>query len=204
MSSSNLGRWGAWAGTLGGLLWALFPLGELPEADAVLTPRGVLVYYGLGYLLPQLLLLMGLARLHTLCRRSYGLLGTVGFFVSSAALMLTFVGGAWEMTNITSTGTVSTAGYWTSIMGFFVLACGSGLLGLAIIGVLRDPPSYLGGLLLAIAEPLGFLFVFAVGGAWDFGSRVGLTVPCGVAWALLGYALLSQRGAALDRRARTS
>jgi hypothetical protein len=195
MPSSNLVRWGAWAGMLGGLLWALFPLGELPEVDSVLTLWGSLAYYVLGYLLPQLLMLFGLAGLHALRRGNYGLLGNVGIFVSFAALVLVFIGSAWDMTKIASTGAGSTVGYLTLIIGFFVLTWGSGLLGLAIIGRLHDLPSYLGGLLLSIAVPLGLLFVFTAGGAWDIGFWVGLTVPYGVGWTLLGYALLSKRDA---------
>ena len=195
MSSSNLVRWGAWAGMLGGLLWALFPLGELPEVDSVLTPWGSLAYYGLGYLLPQLLMLVGLAGLHALRTRGYGWLGNAGIFVSFLALVLVFAGSAWDMIKIASTGVGSTVGYLTLIVGFFVLTWGSGLLGLAIIGTPHDLPSYLGGLLLSIAVPLGVLFVFTAGGAWDFGFWVGQTLPYGVAWALLGYALLSKKDA---------
>jgi hypothetical protein len=103
-----------------------------------------------------------------------------------------------------STGIGSIVGYLTVIMGFFILAWGSALLGLAITGTLHDPPSYLGGLLLAIAVPLGLLFVFAAGAALDFGFWAGLTVPYGVAWALLGYALLSERDASVERPAHTS
>jgi hypothetical protein len=194
--SSNLTQWSARAGMLGGLLWALFPLGELPEVDSVLTPQGSLAYYGLGYLAPQLLLLLGLAGFHTLRRRSYGRLGTVGFLMSLTALVLTFAGGAFEMMKMVATGTGSTVGYLTLIMGFFILAWGSGLLGVAITGTLHDLPSYLGGMVLAIGVPLAFLFVFAAGGAWDFGFWVGLTVPYGAAWLLLGHALLSARGTA--------
>jgi len=181
---------------LGGLLWALFPLGELPVAGLVLTPQGSLAYYGFGYLLPQLLLLTGLKGLHTVCRRSYGRLGSVGFLMSFVALVLAFVGGAFEMMKIASTGAGSTVGYLTLIVSFFILAWGSALLGLAITGTLHDPLSYLGGLLLAIAVPLGLLFVFTAGAAWDFYFWVGLTVPYGVAWLLLGYALISERGTA--------
>jgi hypothetical protein len=195
MYSSNLVRWGAWAGMLGGLLWALFPLGELPEVDSVLTPRGSLAYYGLVYLLPQLLMVVGLARLHALRSDSYGWLGKVGIFVSFAALALVFTGSAWDMTRIASTGVGSTVGFLTLIVGFFLLTWGSGLLGLAMTGMTHNLPSYLGGLLLSIAVPLGLLLVFAAGGAWDFRFWVGLTVPYGVAWALLGYALLSERNA---------
>jgi hypothetical protein len=194
--SSNLTQWSGRAGMLGGLLWAQFPLGELPEVESVLTPQGSLAYYGLGYLLPQLLLLMGLVGLHTLHRRSYGWLGTLGFYVSLVALLLAFVGGAFEMTETAAMGTGSIVGYLTLIVSFFILAWGSALLGLAITGTLHDPLSYLGGLLLAIAVPLGLLFVFTAGAAWEPYFWVGLTVPYGVAWLLIGYALISARGTA--------
>lgn len=194
--SSDPTRWSAWAGLFGGLLWALFPLGELPVAHLVLTPKGSLAYYGLGYLCATLLLLMGLKGLHAIHRRRYGWLGSAGFFVSFVALVLAFAGGAFETTNLTSTGAESTVAYLTLIVGFFILVWGSALLGLAITGTLRDPPLYLGGLLLAIAVPLGFLFVFAAGAAWSFEFWVGLTVPYGVAWMVLGYALLRARSTA--------
>jgi len=189
---------------LGGLLWALFPLGELPEVHSVLTPQGSLAYYSLGYLLPQLLLLMGLVGLHTLRRRSYGRLGTLGFHVSLVAIMLAFVGGAWDMTKMASTDAGSTVGYLMLIVSFLLLAWGSALLGLAITGTLHNPLSYLVGLLLAIAVPLGLLFVFMAGAAWDFGFWVGLTVPYGVAWLLLGYALLAARGTVAKQPSRIS
>ena len=177
-------------------MWALFPLGELSSAHVVLTPKGSLAYYGFGYLCATLLLLMGLKGLHAIHRRSYGWLGSVGWFASFAALMLAFAGGAIEMMNMVSTSTASTMAYLTLIVGFFILVWGSALLGLAILGTLRDPPLYLGGLLLTIAVPLGFLFVFATGAAWDFEFWVGLTVPYGVAWMILGYALLRAKGKA--------
>ena len=180
-------------------MWTLFPLGELPVVRLVLTPQGSLPYFGFVYLCAPLLLLMGLKGLHTIHRRSYGWLGSAGFQVSFVALVLASVGGAFEMTKTAAAGMGSTVAYLTVIMGFFILAWGSALLGLAITGTLRDPPLYLGGLLLAIAVPLGFLFVFAAGGAWDFGFWVGLTVPYGVAWLLLGYALLTARSTAAQR-----
>ena len=195
MSYSNLVRGGGLAGMLGGLLWVLFPLGELSEVDSVLTPGGSLAYYALVYLLPQVLMLLGLARLHALRSRSYGWLGKVGIVISFVALALVLTGSAWDMTRIASTGGGSTVGYLTLIFGFFLLTWGSGLLGLAMIVIPHDLPSYLGALLLSIAVPLGLLYAFAAWGAWDFRFWVGLTVPYGVAWALLGYALVSGRDA---------
>ena len=193
IGSSGSRRRSARAGMLGGLLWALFPLGELPVVDLVLTPKGLLAYYSLGYLWATLLLLTGLHGLHCFHRRSYGWLGTVGFYVSFVALVLAFAGGAFEVTRTATTSTGSIVAYWTVIMSFFILAWGSVLLGLSIAGKLHDPPSYLGGLLLSIAVPLGFLFVFANGAAWRFDFWVGLTVPYGAAWLLLGYALLTAK-----------
>jgi hypothetical protein len=191
--SSDSRRRSARAGMLGGLLWALFPLGEIPAAQHVLTPRGSLAYYSLGYLCATLLLLTSLQGFHTLHRRGYGCLGTVGFYVSFVALVLAFAGGTFEMTRTATTSTGSIVAYWTVIMSFFTLAWGSVLLGLSIAGKLHDPPSYLGGLLLSISVPLGFLFVFATGAAWRFDFWVGLTVPYGAAWLLLGYALLTAK-----------
>jgi hypothetical protein len=188
--SSDSRRRSARAGILGGLLWALFPLGELPAAQLVLTPKGSLAYYSLGYLCATLLLLTSLQGFHALHRRGYGWLGSVGFYVSFVALVHAFAGGALEMA---TTGTGSIVAYWIVIMSFFILAWGSVLLGLGIAGKLHDPPSYLGGLLLCIAVPLGFLFVFATGAAWRFDFWVGLTVPYGAAWLLLGYALLTAK-----------
>jgi hypothetical protein len=192
--SSNPTRWSARAGLVGGLLWALFPLGELPSAHSVLTPEGSLAYFGLGYLYATLLLLMGLKGLHAIHRRSYGWLGSVGLFVSFAALVVAFAGGAFEMIDMASTVTASTVAYLTLIVGFFILTWGSALLGLAITGTLRDPLLYLGGLLLTIAVPLGLLFVFLTGAAWNFEFWVGLTVPYGVSWMVLGCALLRAKG----------
>ena len=191
--SSDSRRRSARAGMLGGLLWALFPLGELPAAHLVLTPKGSLAYYSLGFLCATLLLLSSLQGFHALHRRSYGWLGTVGFYVSFTALVLVFAGGTFEMTKTATTSTGSIVAYWTVIMSFFILAWGSALLGLGIAGKLHDPPSYLGGLLLSIAVPLGFLFVFATGAAWRFDFWVGLTVPYGAAWLSLGYALLTAK-----------
>ena len=197
---SNPTRRSAWAGLLGGLLWTLFPLGELPTAHLVLTPKGFLAYFGIGYLCAALLLLVGLKGLHAIHGRSYGWLGSMGLFVSIAALVVAFAGGAFEMIDMASTGTVSTMAYLTLIVGFFILAWGSALLGLATTGTLRDPLLYLGGLLLTIAVPLGLLFVFVTGAAWNFEFWVGLTMPYGVTWMVLGYALLRAKGRAAQPR----
>jgi hypothetical protein len=179
---------------LGGLLWVLFPLAELPVAHLFLTLEGYLAIYALGYLWAQLLLLMGLKGPHAIHRGGYGWLGTVGFYVSLVALGLTLVGGAFAMTNITSTGAGSTVAYLILITGFLPLGWGAVLLGLDITMVMRGPLSHLTGLLLAIGVPLGLLVAFVAGATWEFYFWAGLTMPYGLAWLLLGYALLSRRG----------
>ncbi len=171
----------------------LFPLGELPAADLLLTPKASLAYYGLGHLCATLLLLMGLKGLHIIHRRWYGWFGSTGFFVSFVALVLVFVGDTFEMTYLASTGAEGVVGYLTLMMGYLLLACGSVILGLAITGVRHDLLSYLAGLLLANGVPLGLLFVFTSGAARDLYFWAGLTVPYGLAWLLLGYALADKR-----------
>jgi hypothetical protein len=178
---------------LGGLSWVLVPLGEFPTADLLLTPKASLAYYALGHLCATLLLLIGLKGLHIIHRRWYGWLGSAGYFVSFVALVLVFVGGTFEMTYLASTDAEGVVGYLTLMMGYLLLACGSVILGLAITGVRHDPLSYLAGLLLANGVPLGVLFVFVSGAAWDSYFWAGLTVPFGVAWLLLGYALADKR-----------
>ena len=143
---------------------------------------------------------MGLKCLHTVHRRGYGWLGCVGLYVSFIALVVVlFVSDVVETMHIASTGAESLAGDSTLMMSFFLLAWGSALLGLAITGVLHDPPSYLAGLVLTVGVPLGLLGVFVAGTAWDFCFWAGSTVPRGVAWLLLGYALLSVRGEVAHR-----
>jgi hypothetical protein len=171
----------------------LVPLGELPAADLLLTPKGSLAYYCLGHLFATLLLLMGLKGLHIIHRRWYGWFGVAGFFVSFVALVLVFVGGTFEMMYLAFTGAEGVVGYLALMIGFLLLACGSVILGLAITGVRHDLLSYLAGLLLANGVPLGLLFVFISEASWDSYFWAGLTVPYGVAWLLLGYALAGER-----------
>jgi hypothetical protein len=168
---ASRGPFGAYAERVPGLLWSWISLRDVVPA-------------------------CGLKGVHATHRRSYGWLGSAGFFVSFVALVLAFVGGALELTKMASTGTGSTVGYLTSTMSFLLLAWGSVLLGLAITGVLHDALPYFAGLLLAIGVPLGLLVVFVAGASRGFFFSPGLTAPYGVAWLLLGYALLSARGPA--------
>jgi hypothetical protein len=207
---SGLVRWGGWAGIIGGLLWALFPLATVlvdmsntqPGSLNHLAAAGV---YWLMAVLPLLLLLVGLAGLRALPSGAYGRLANVGFLVSFLALALMFIGNAVEIASLTFRGTESSLGHTMFLIGFLVLLVGSVLLGIALVRTQRDPSSRLGGIVLLLALPLGILLAIVLGAIaprTDLGFWAAITVPYGVAWMLLGYALLSGRGRATEQPSR--
>jgi hypothetical protein len=207
MISPRLIRCGGLAAAIGGLLWALFPLGEVivsthdtqPGTPAHLAAEAV---DWLMAVVPLLLLIVGQAALHTLHRRDYGRLGNAGFLLSLVALSLMFVGNGWEIASITFRGSGSDVGHSVFLAGFLLLLMGSALFGFAIVRTQRDLSWRIGGLLLVAALPLGILFG-SVGGVispeTDLGFWAAITVPYGVAWALLGYALFSEGSASLEQ-----
>jgi hypothetical protein len=207
---SDLVRWGAYAGMLGGLLWALFPLATvLVSMDSTqpgtMAHIGAAVVYWLMAVLPLLLLVVGLVGLRALHGRAYGRLGNVGFLASFLALTLMFLGNAVEVASLTFSGSDSSLGHSMFLIGLLVLLVGSVLLGIAIIRTLRDPSSRVGGLLLIGALPLGILLGVVLGAiapTTDLGFWAAITVPYGVAWLLLGHALLSARGTVADQPSR--
>jgi hypothetical protein len=207
---SGLVRWGGWAGIIGGLLWALFPLATVlvdmsntqPGSLNHLAAAGV---YWLMAVLPLLLLLIGLAGLRALSSGAYGRLANVGFLVSFLALALMFIGNAVEIASLTFSGSESSLGHSIFLIGFLVLLVGSILLGIAIVRTRRDPSSRVGGPLLVGALPLGIVLAVALGAIaprTDLGFWAAITVPYGVAWLLLGYALMSARGTAAEQPSR--
>lgn len=207
MISPKLIRWGGLAAAIGGLLWALFPLGEVfvsthdtqPGTPAHLAAEAV---DWLMAVVPLLLLIVGLAALHTLHRRDYGRLGHAGFFVCFAGLALMFVGNGVEVASLTFSGSESDVGHTFFLLGFLALLIGCVPLGIAIVRPRRDFSWRIGGLLLVAALPLGILFG-SVGGIispeTDLGFWAAITVPYGVAWTLLGYALFSEGSASLEQ-----
>jgi hypothetical protein len=195
---------------LGGLLWALFPLatvivGMEGTQPGTVAHVGSAAVYWLMAVLPLLLLLVGLVSLRALHSGAYGRLGNVGFLVSLLALALMFLGNAVEVASLTFTGSESAVGHSMFLIGFLLLLGGSVLLGIAIIRTLRDPSSRIGGLLLVAALPLGILLGIVLGAIaprTDLGFWAAITVPYGVAWLLLGHALLRARGAAAEQPPR--
>ena len=210
MSSSNLIRWGAYAAMLGGLVWALFPLATvLVSMDSMqpgsLSHIGAALVYWLMGVVPLLLLLIGLVGLHALHSGAYGRLGNVGFLESFLALALMFLGNAVEVASVTLRGSESAVGHSMFLIGFLVLLVGSVLLGIAIFRTRRDPSSRIGGLLLIAALPLGILLAVVLGAiapGTDLGFWAAITVPYGVAWLLLGHALMSASGTVAEQTSR--
>lgn len=197
--SLNFVRWGGTAGMVGGLLWALFPL-STAFVSFEDTQTGTLAYfataasYWLMAVLPLLLMVVGQMGLRAVYGRDFGRLGTAGVLVSSAALALMFVGNGVEVASLTFRGSESSVGHFGFLIGFLVLLAGSVMLGIALIRIRRDSLSRLAGLLFVLALPLGIGLAFVVGAAapgTDVGFWAAITIPYGLAWLLLGYALSS-------------
>jgi hypothetical protein len=184
---------------VGGLLWALFPLSTAFVSHEYTQP-GTLAYVAaiasdwLMAVLPLLLLIVGQMGLRAIYGGDFGRLGKVGILVSSAALALMFVGNGVEVASLTFSGSESSVGHFAFLIGFLILLAGSVMLGIALIRIRRDPFSRLAGLLFVLALPMGILLAFVVGPATpgtDVGFWAAITVPYGLAWMILGYALSS-------------
>ncbi len=210
--SSKLTRWSAPAAITGGALWALFPLGDVLISNnnyrsGTTAHLAAAAVDWIMAVIPLLLLLVGLAAMHTLHRRSYGRLGNFGFFVSLAALALMFVGNAVEVASLTFAGSESAVGHSAFLIGFLLLLIGSVPLGIALVRTRRDPVSRTGGLLLIGLLPLGILLALVLGSlapGTDVGFWAAITVPYGIAWVLMGYALRSHQTGSVTQSARVA
>lgn len=204
MSSMNSIQRCGLAGMIGGVLWMLWPLGASfvgVESTQPGTPANVAVA-AMDWLLavaPLLLFLVGLAGLRVLYGRGFGRFGKAGLLVSFVAVALMFAGNATEVAAITFTGAESSVGHFTFLIGFLLLLVGSVFLGVSLARTRRDAPSRMSGILLVLALPLGILLAVAGGTmspGTDFGFWAAITVPYGIAWTLLGYALASEKNEA--------
>lgn len=202
-------RRGATAGLLGGVGWALFPWGTpFAEAEEGGTPAlgqaGAGIYFALLLVVPAALLLVGLTGLHAQHRGRYGRFGAVGAALTGVGLGGMVAGLGWETVTIGFTGAESAIGHAIWMIGFLLLLPGSIVLGLAVRRARVLPRAGLAGVALMLVIPVA-VAVAVVGGMvspdGNTGFWLGLTLPYGLVWVLLGSAMRATRVEAPARRA---
>ena len=204
MSSPKVVRWGAGAGVLGSVL-------SLVEGLLVLANQGYWRFdspfdYLVGAVEGAALLavLGGLVGLHARQAGIYGRLGAFGFFAAFFGTVLAGVGHLggvpfFEFANVGAAAYVL-IGLWLGnvliggtayVLGTFVMSAGLVLLGAATMRAGALPrwsgPALIGG----------------TAGLWAAGDAGGWML-FGVAWALVGYALLTAEGEPAVRNADTA
>ncbi len=191
MSSSFI-RWGGLAAMVGGALWivgtlihASKPRGCIAEECAFRNMRESGALDGILTLLSVVLLAVGAVGLVTLVRRygRFGMGGKAGVLIGAAGAALLAIATLAQA--IFFSGDFALMPYLV-VPGLLALVVGFLLLGIAILraGVL---PRWVAALVI-----VGALFML---GTNEQTARVLLTIPFGVAWVAVGYALWSGAGA---------
>ncbi len=191
MSSSFI-RLGGLSAMLGGALWivatlihASKPRGCIAEECAFRNMREGGALDGILTLLSVVLLAVGAAGLVTLVRRygRFGRAGKAGVLIGAAGAALLAIATLAQA--IFFSGDFALMPYLV-VPGLLALVVGFLLLGIAILraGVL---PRWVAALVI-----VGALFML---GTNEQTARVLLTIPFGVAWVAVGYALWSGAGA---------
>ncbi|MDP8973267.1 MAG: hypothetical protein M3N45_08855 [Actinomycetota bacterium] len=198
MSLPNLVRWGAGAGLLGAAL-------SLAEGLLILANPGYWRFDSpLDYLVAAvegvalLAVLGGLAGLHARQAGVYGRLGALGFFAAFSGTVLAGVGhlGGVPFFEFVNVGAVAYVliGLWlgsfliggvTYVLGILAMSAGLLLIGVATARA-GGLPRWSG--LTLIAGTVGLWVAGNAGGWFMFGA----------AWALVGYTLLTAKGAQAD------
>ncbi|MDP5182356.1 hypothetical protein QOZ88_06875 [Blastococcus sp. BMG 814] len=195
MSTTTTSR-SAVAALVGGALWALLPVAWATvladDAGAVTLATATAAWVFL--VLPPVLILAGLVALRRALGGDAGRVGAVGTALTGAGLAAMAVGNAIEVASITTGGAEVALGHVTFLLGFLVSTVGGVLLGIVVVRRRAGSLSRAGGLLLALALPLG-IGIGALGGlvspeddAWFWAA---ISVPAGLAWVLLGRSLQS-------------
>jgi hypothetical protein len=180
MTSSDLVRWGGLAAMVGGVLWmVVFTLYALRPSGPGVTPpyRGLEGLY-LPNLVSVLLIVAGIATLHTRLRSLYGRLGIAGFILALVGAAVLVVSGAswpWEL------------------IGAIALLLGLLLMGVAALMV--NTPLRWGAIALIVGSLVFFLYNTET-------ARVWFALPYGVAWVVVGYLLWSGGGEVAQRPTR--
>lgn len=186
------------AGVVGGMLWALWPVGtEVFFAESVRTDIQAVaaLAYALFPLLPAVLIILGLAGLHQFHGSTYGRVGLLGVTVSAGAVAIMASGLALEGIDIFILGGTSLSGiaHGGFFLGFLVLLLGSIALGIAVRRADRLLRARWLGLLLAVAIPAGIAMVILKESIAptpvdsDLWFWIAFTTAYGLAWVVLGY-----------------
>lgn len=186
------------AGLLGGVLWALWPLGTdvfFGEATRSGVQAVAAFAYALLPLVPAALIVLGLVGLQKFHGDTYGRLGAAGTAVSAGALAVMAGGLALEGFDIfvleeTSLSGIAHGGFF---LGFLALLIGSIVLGVAVRRADRLLRARWLGLLLVIAIPAGIAMVILKETIAptpvdsDLWFWIAFTTAYGIAWAALGH-----------------
>lgn len=199
-------------GAVGGVLWALSPVPWLISDVRTLESGtasfvAVLATHAAVIVAGPALIVLGYILLATALRGSLGRTGTVGAAMAAVGLSAYAVGNAVELTSLAVASSTSVVGYVISYFGFLVGFLGSFLVGIALLRRQRDAAVRIAGWLLTLAIPLGILvgLLFAVvlpGNEAGFSAAVSL--PTGVAWAILGRSLARSRSAVQESAAASA
>ncbi len=174
MAPLNSGRWGALASMLTGVLWVITGIIYLlnPEYWDFSSPLDYLNIIAEGA--AQLMMLGGLAGLHSRQSRTYGRLGAAGFYAS-------FVGAAlWAFGNLGGIPDFGIIGFANAIyfLGFLLMNIGLLLLGVATLRA-KMLPRWSGPALI-----IGLVALWVLGGG-------GGGLLFGLVWLALSFALSS-------------
>jgi hypothetical protein len=138
------------------------------------------------------LLLAGVAVVRSALGDRAGRTGGTGIALTGLGLATMLAGNGTELTTIMFTGNESDVGHTVFLLGFLVTVVGQILLGITLFRRRADRLARSGGLLMALALPVGVVLMLlgsVLFPGTDAGFWAGFTMPTGIAWALLGRSL---------------
>lgn len=188
-------------GAAGGALWALLPVawGLVSLEDTAFgTPQFVAVAasYWLFAVVPPVLLVVGHLALRDALGAAAGTVGRIGIVLAAVGLGAMALGNGIEIASLSAGGDTVAAGHAVFLVGFLVSIVGALLVGITVLRRRRDGRARTAGWLLVLALPLG-IAIGALGSlVWpgnDGAFFAAISVPTGLAWLLLGFALAGRR-----------
>ncbi len=201
MASPDLVRMGGLAAVLGGALWALWYVG------AHLAGSGGYETY--NRLMPAVLLLLAVGLLTFYAAqdaRSRGWAGRAGLVVALVGLLMMTVGNVaefWALNEEAYGPDALRNSAWMAFgLGMFAVYVGTVLFGIGTLRAGQLPRS--GALLLVIWFPAGFVAsgLLQLAGVPEGLAFSGMTGLQGAGWVILGYAVWSGKGNAVQQRDR--